>query len=329
MPDDVWESLQRLIENGAALGPASREDARVVARYRDRQKFMRVASVAQEPVASDWVACPVCGEPDMRRTVDADGNALISCVNHACRSNGGSATQAAQELALVGWTVGMDGGGILHAAKYTEDEAKRAGYPLAVYRLARQKSAPVAAPVAQEPVGCVVSSPVFGNADRKIAVLEVDLPVDTPLFAAPVAAQAQPVPDVLFDGYAVLSALDDKARSRTSPENVSDVLDAVVRLMRAIPQTVAQAQLSGNSGELASAQDREDAVALTAEFSKGYELGLSQRTSRDREDAQRYRWLRDLNGVDGSGVEIFINDEAHGPGHLTAQIDAARAAKGE
>lgn len=40
------------------------------------------------------------------------------------------------------------------------------------------------------------------------------------------------VQDVLFDGYAVLEALDKKARARTSPENVSDVLDAVVRLMR-------------------------------------------------------------------------------------------------
>ena len=114
---------------------------------------------------------------------------------------------------------------------------------------------------------------------------------------APVAAQAQPsVPDVLFDGYAVLSALDDKARSRTSPENVSDVLDAVVRLVRATPPADGQTQPP---------------------------------STQDLEDAERYRWLRDLNGVNGSGVEIFINDEAHGPGHLTAQIDAARAAKEE
>jgi hypothetical protein len=32
--DDVWEALQRLIENAAALGPASREDAIIVARWR-------------------------------------------------------------------------------------------------------------------------------------------------------------------------------------------------------------------------------------------------------------------------------------------------------
>jgi hypothetical protein len=40
------------------------------------------------------------------------------------------------------------------------------------------------------------------------------------------------VPDVLFDGFAVLNALSDKAKARTSSENVSDVLDAVVKLLR-------------------------------------------------------------------------------------------------
>lgn len=36
---------------------------------------------------------------------------------------------------------------------------------------------------------------------------------------------------ILFDGYAVHCALGEKARQRTSPENVSDVLDAVVSVM--------------------------------------------------------------------------------------------------
>ena len=36
VPDDVAEALQRLIENGAVLGPASSEDALLVARYRQR-----------------------------------------------------------------------------------------------------------------------------------------------------------------------------------------------------------------------------------------------------------------------------------------------------
>lgn len=45
-------------------------------------------------------------------------------------------------------------------------------------------------------------------------------------------AELAKLPTVLFDGYAVLNALDDKARARIISENVSDVLDAVVKLMR-------------------------------------------------------------------------------------------------
>lgn len=50
-------------------------------------------------------------------------------------------------------------------------------------------------------------------------------------FAAPAGSHA-PIPDVLFDGNAVWRELDERAKTRTSAENVSDVLDAIVRLMR-------------------------------------------------------------------------------------------------
>lgn len=40
------------------------------------------------------------------------------------------------------------------------------------------------------------------------------------------------IPDVLFCGHEVYSALSLHALTRTSIENVSDVLDAVVRIMR-------------------------------------------------------------------------------------------------
>lgn len=39
---------------------------------------------------SNWVECPICGQPDMRMNLDGEGNATILCTNHACRSNGGS-----------------------------------------------------------------------------------------------------------------------------------------------------------------------------------------------------------------------------------------------
>lgn len=43
VPDAVWEALQRMIEDGFRGGEASRDDARVVARHRDRYTFMRPA----------------------------------------------------------------------------------------------------------------------------------------------------------------------------------------------------------------------------------------------------------------------------------------------
>lgn len=39
-PDAVWEALQRLIENAQEMGEASRDDAVLVAAYRDRRMFM-------------------------------------------------------------------------------------------------------------------------------------------------------------------------------------------------------------------------------------------------------------------------------------------------
>lgn len=40
------------------------------------------------------------------------------------------------------------------------------------------------------------------------------------------------LPDQIFDGYAVYRELDDRAKMRTSPENVSDVIDALARLIK-------------------------------------------------------------------------------------------------
>lgn len=51
VPDYVNEALQRLIENGGNLGPASREDALVVARYR------RELLATPQPEADGWVKC--------------------------------------------------------------------------------------------------------------------------------------------------------------------------------------------------------------------------------------------------------------------------------
>ena len=43
----------------------------------------------EEYMKSNWVSCPICGESDMHQMVNDDGDKLIECTNHACRSNGG------------------------------------------------------------------------------------------------------------------------------------------------------------------------------------------------------------------------------------------------
>ena len=47
VPDGVAEAMQRLIENGAVLGPASSEDALLVARYRQRLLMIAAAPEAK------------------------------------------------------------------------------------------------------------------------------------------------------------------------------------------------------------------------------------------------------------------------------------------
>jgi len=54
-------------------------------------------------------------------------------------------------------------------------------------------------------------------------------------FAARIRAEQKEIPDVLFDGYAVYQKILEtrgELNMRTSPENVSDVLDAAVSLIR-------------------------------------------------------------------------------------------------
>lgn len=57
-------------------------------------------------------------------------------------------------------------------------------------------------------------------------------PITTERIFSAMRAVAKRPPAILFDGFAVLQALDENARKRTSSLNVCDVLDAVVRLMR-------------------------------------------------------------------------------------------------
>jgi len=40
---------------------------------------------------SEWVNCPICGEPDMEKSFHGEENdPVIECTNHECASNGGT-----------------------------------------------------------------------------------------------------------------------------------------------------------------------------------------------------------------------------------------------
>ena len=61
VPDGVWEALQRLIENGASLGPASMEDALLVATH--RKGLLTAPTKADECCCGEceqaWRLCPL------------------------------------------------------------------------------------------------------------------------------------------------------------------------------------------------------------------------------------------------------------------------------
>jgi|GEM_PF-3229704 len=73
VPDAVWEALQRMIESTELMGPHSREDARLVARYRDRYRLLAapIAQTEQQPATPcdhQWtddglhlLVCTSCG----------------------------------------------------------------------------------------------------------------------------------------------------------------------------------------------------------------------------------------------------------------------------
>jgi hypothetical protein len=63
-PDGVWEALQRLIENAETLGPASRDDALLVARYRDAA--LHTATPQAPAVAVQAPRSPIEGERFVR-----------------------------------------------------------------------------------------------------------------------------------------------------------------------------------------------------------------------------------------------------------------------
>lgn len=97
VPDGVWEALQRLIENAAVLGPASREDARVVLQYRDRKTFLRSAPAAAQPDLRDELnRLGMTAHAAMNQDARDQRNILEDLADRLLALGGGGASVAAQ-----------------------------------------------------------------------------------------------------------------------------------------------------------------------------------------------------------------------------------------
>lgn len=85
--------------------------------------------------------------------------------------------------------------------------------------------------------------------------------------AEPASAPSGKPPMVLFEGWEVYNRLTPKARKRTTAENVSDTLDAVVKLMREradTPLSAAEMRKTINTIEIVSTQSTDRNFSLGA-----------------------------------------------------------------
>jgi hypothetical protein len=81
VPDAVWEALQRMIETTHQLGPHSREDAQLVARYRDRYRLLAVPQPEQS-VPEGFALVPVKPTVEMIAALGFEGDE-VAAIGHA------------------------------------------------------------------------------------------------------------------------------------------------------------------------------------------------------------------------------------------------------
>lgn len=87
LSEPVLDAAAAAVEASAQVWTGfARNDAKVCLRAALEASVMSPAKGGH----TEWVDCPVCGESDMRKETGEEGAALISCVNHNCRSNGGT-----------------------------------------------------------------------------------------------------------------------------------------------------------------------------------------------------------------------------------------------
>lgn len=82
------------------------------------------------------------------------------------------------------------------------------------------------------------------ESDMAEDIADAILAAHPPREASVAPEPGEPLPEVLFNGYGVWHMMTPEATRRTTPENVSDVLDAVVKWLRANPAHSTRAPLT-------------------------------------------------------------------------------------
>lgn len=130
------------------------------------------------------------------------------------------------------------------------------------------------------------------------------------------------VPEVLFDGYAVLQAMSEKAKARTSPANVSDVLDAAVKLIRAAAPPLPVAQ----GVPVAKFLDEIEAVRAGDEFLNRFTANTGGRVFYVPDDgtgpAPRIKWVAFFDIGDNLRAVYLLTRDQFNRTQLTL-VDAA------
>jgi hypothetical protein len=89
--ETVPEALRYLAENDRPQYGSSRFNSEHLYQLADEIEAAVLATRRRSDIEgkTDWVTCPICQESDMRRVTDAQGDAVIHCVNGHCASNQG------------------------------------------------------------------------------------------------------------------------------------------------------------------------------------------------------------------------------------------------
>lgn len=112
--DEIFEGDEILVKGfrwqkaNASVGDAPKDCSDDVLAVRRRVPPAAEPPPRVQATTREWVRCPICNEPDMRMETTAGGESLIFCVNHGCKSNGGTVAAAKEPRYCGEWVAFLD-----------------------------------------------------------------------------------------------------------------------------------------------------------------------------------------------------------------------------